>query len=175
MVILETSRIRLREMSLNDLEDLYLILSDPISMQHYPKPFDHKMTRNWIEWNLHNYAEHGFGLWAVIHKEDARFIGDCGLTIQQLDGVAELEIGYHIMRAYWGQGLATEAARACRDYAFDVLQRQRVISWMHPENMASRRVAEKVGMHLEKETISKHGRPAVIYSMTPADRHQTSA
>lgn len=171
-IVLETSRIRLREMTLNDLDDLHVILSDPIAMQHYPKPFDLPMTTGWIEWNLRNYAEYGFGLWAVIHKEDMRFIGDCGLTIQWVDDVDELEIGYHIMRSYWGRGLATEAASACRNYAFDVLRRQRVISWMHPENVASRRVAEKVGMGLEKGTINKSGRPAVVYSMTPVDRGQ---
>jgi RimJ/RimL family protein N-acetyltransferase len=172
VMILETERLQLREMTFDDLDDLYAILSDPIAMQHYPKPYDRKGVEDWIERNLQRYAEEGFGLWAVVHKEDARFIGDCGLTIQQVDGIGELEIGYHILRAYWGQGLATEAARACRDYAFDVLGRDRVISWMHPENVASRRVAEKNGMRLKKETHDRHGRPAVVYSMTPADREQ---
>ena len=170
MIILETSRIRLREMTLDDLDDLHFILSDPIAMQYYPKPFDRKMTTGWIEWNLRNYREHGFGLWAVIHKAGDRFIGDCGLTIQHVDGVDELEIGYHIIRSHWKQGFATEGAIACRDYVFDNLKRQRVISWMHPENIASRRVAEKVGMRLEKETINSSGRASVVYSMTPPDR-----
>ena len=144
-------------------------------MQHYPSPFDLDMSRGWIEWNLRNYSEHGFGLWAVIHKENACLIGDCGLTIQQVDGVGELEIGYHIMRSYWGQGLATEGAIACRDYAFDDLRRQRVISWMQPGNLASRRIAEKVGMRLENEAMDSHGRVAVVYSMTSADRRQIGA
>lgn len=175
MTILETTRLRLRELTLDDLEQLHPILSDPIAMQHYPKPFDREMTEGWIEWSLRNYAEHGFGLWAVVHKDDARLIGDCGLTIQNVDGVAELEIGYHIMRSYWGQGLATEGAIASRDHAFDNLGRQRVISWMRAENLASRRVAEKVGMRLEKETTGKDGRPHVVYSMTPADRRRIGA
>lgn len=175
MTVLETERLRLREMTLDDLEDLHLILSDPTAMQHYPKPFDREMTTGWIKWSLRNYAEHGFGLWAVLHKGDASLIGDCGLTIQYVDGVGELEIGYHINRPYWGQGLATEGAIACRDHAFDNLGRQRVISWMRSENLASRRVAEKVGMRLEKETTSKDGRPHVVYSMTRADRHEIAA
>ena len=170
MEILETERLQLREMTLNDFDDLYAILSDPVAMQHYPTPYDHQGVKGWIEKMLKSYAENGFGLWAVIHKKEARFIGDCGLTNQQVDGIGELEIGYHIARAYWGQGFATEAARACRDYVFDVMKRDRVISWMNPENLASRRVAEKNGMHLEKESIDRYGRPAVVYSMTPADR-----
>ncbi len=169
-MVLETSRLRLREMTFDDLEGLHAVLSDPVAMRHYPKPYDRKGVEGWIEWSLGHYAEHGFGLWAVVHKQDARFIGDCGLTIQQVDAVDELEIGYHIMRAYWGRGLATEAARACRDYAFDVLGRERVISWIYSKNLASRRVAEKVGMRLEKESPDRYGRRAAVYSMEPADR-----
>lgn len=172
MTVLETRRLRLREMTLDDLDDLHAIFSDPNAMQHYPKPFDLEMTTGWIEWNLRNYTERGFGLWAVISTVDSRVIGDCGLTIQNVDGVDEVEIGYHIARSLWRQGLATEGAIACRDYAFDVLGRQRVISWMRAENLPSRRVAEKIGMHLEKETTGKDGRPLVVYSMMRADRRK---
>ena len=141
-----------------------------VAMAHYPRPFNRSMSKGWIEWNLRNYAEYGFGLWAVALKEDGRCIGDCGLTIQQVDGVGELEIGYHILPSHWGRGLATEAAAGCRDYAFGRLQKKRVISWMHPQNLASRRVAEKVGMTLEKQTTDGNGRPAVVYAMEPGDR-----
>ena len=163
---IETRRLILRELSLDDLEPLHAVLSDPVAMQHYPKPFDREMTRKWIEWNLDNYAKHGFGLWAVVHREEERLIGDCGLTIQQVDGVGELEIGYHILRSHWGKGYATEGAAACRDYVFKNLKKDRVISWMTPENLASRRVAEKVGMGLEKESRNRIGTISVVYSMT---------
>jgi ribosomal-protein-alanine N-acetyltransferase len=172
MTVLETWRLRLREMTLDDLDDLHLIFFDSVAMQHYPKPFDREMTTGWIEWNLKNYAEHGFGLWAVIQKADERLIGDCGLTIQWVDDVGELEIGSHILRSLWGRGLAAEAAEAavaCRDYAFHQLNRNRVISWMSPENLDSCRVAEKVGMTLEMETKNKRGILQVVYSMTPED------
>jgi RimJ/RimL family protein N-acetyltransferase len=159
-------------MTLDDLDDLHSILSDPIAMQYYPKPFDREMTMGWIEWSRRNYVEHSFGLWAVIHKADACLVGDCGLTIQQVDGVGELESGDHMMRSYWGQGLATEGAIACRDHAFDDLGRQRVISWMRSDNLASRRVAEKIGMRLEKETRDENGIVSVVYSMTSADRRR---
>ncbi|PHS01349.1 MAG: GNAT family N-acetyltransferase [Blastopirellula sp.] len=170
MTILETERLQLRELTLDDLEDFHQILSDPITMQYYEKPFDKEMTTGWIIWCLRNYAEHGFGLWAVIHKQDNRLIGDCGLTIQQVDGIGELEIGYHIHRSYWKRGLATEAAIACRDFVFDQLKKDRVISWMQPDNLASRRVAEKMGMRFEKETTNKHRTISAVYSMTPEDR-----
>ncbi len=165
MSIVETERLELREMNLGDLDDMHAVLSDPVSMRHYPKPFDLKMTGEWIEWCLQNYAEHGFGLWAVIHKQDGRCIGDCGLTFQLVDSVQELEIGYHLLRQYQGQDLATEAACACRDYVFDRLGKTRVISWMPPDHIASRRVAEKAGMQFEKETVNRYGRPAVVYSI----------
>jgi ribosomal-protein-alanine N-acetyltransferase len=170
LIVLETQRLQLREMTLADLDELHSILSDPVAMQFYPQPFDPDMTKAWIERSLRNYAAHGFGLWAVMHKEDGQLIGDCGLTLQQVDGVRELEIGYHILRSYWGRGLATEGAVACRDHAFDDLRRQRIISWMHPQNLASRRVAEKIGMRLEKESLDKNGKVRVVYSMTPRDR-----
>ena len=170
MAIIETERLCLRELCLNDLEALHAVLSDPVAMQHYPKPYDREMTKGWIEWNLRNYAQYAFGLWAVVQKKDGLFLGDCGLTIQQVDDKPELEIGYHILRSNWGRGFATESAVACRDYAFDQLGKNRVISWMTPDNLASRRVAEKVGMRLEKETQNRIGTISVVYSMKPADR-----
>jgi [ribosomal protein S5]-alanine N-acetyltransferase len=170
MSIIETKRLCLRELTPDDIDALHEVLSDPIAMKHYPKPFDREMTRKWIEWNLSNYARHAFGLWAVICKADGRLLGDCGLTIQQVDETPELEIGYHILRSRWGEGLATESAIACRDYAFDELGRSRIISWMTPDNAASRRVAEKVGMGLEKESRNRIGTASVVYSMTPDDR-----
>jgi ribosomal-protein-alanine N-acetyltransferase len=90
VTVLETQRLQLREMTLDDLDALHVLFSDPVAMQFYPRPFDRDMTVGWINWNLRNYAQHGFGLWAVMHKEDGRLIGDCGLTIQQVDGVGEL-------------------------------------------------------------------------------------
>ena len=80
-------------------------------------------------------------------------VGDCGLTRQTVDGVDEIEIGYHVRRDLWGQVLAPEAAGACRDYGFDKLAAGRLISLIRPENLPSRRVAEKVGLTLWKEVV----------------------
>ena len=168
--ILETQRLYLREMTPQDSEALHRLFSDPVAMAHYPEPFTAEMTAGWIAWNRRNYREHGFGLWALIHKTDEKLIGDCGLTIQKIDGAEELEIGYHLLPAYWRQGFATEAALACRDYAFDSLGRDRVVSWMRAGNVASRRVAERVGMRHEKTVDDRHGEMRVVYSMRRVDR-----
>lgn len=118
-MIIETAHLILREYTIQDFEALYEIMSDPETMQHYPKPFDEERTKNWIEWNLNNYKEYGFGLWAVVLKETAEFIGDCGLTIQNIDGENLPEIGYHIHKKYWRRGFGSEAAKAVRDWAFE--------------------------------------------------------
>jgi [ribosomal protein S5]-alanine N-acetyltransferase len=114
-MVLETERLTLREMTLHDIDDLLEVLSDPEAMQFYPQLFDRQMTQTWVERNIQRYAQHRFGLWALILKESGKLIGDCGLVVQEVDGVEEVEIGYHIRRDLWGKGLATEAAQACRN------------------------------------------------------------
>lgn len=88
MDVLRTRRLTLRQLTPADVDALHVVLSDPIAMRHYPKPFDRGMTTGWIEWSLRNYARHGFGLWALVHEAEDRLIGDCGLTIQRVDGAA---------------------------------------------------------------------------------------
>ena len=168
--ILATSRLLLRRMTRADHTALHRLFSDPAAMAHYPEPFTPERTSDWIEWNLRNYEQLGFGLWALVHRQLREVIGDFGLTLQRIDDVDELEIGYHLLPACWKQGLATEAALACRDYAFDSLGRDRVVSWMRPENVASQRVAQRIGMRFEKQTTDRHGRAQVVYSMRREDR-----
>ena len=94
--MIETERLSLRELTPEDFMPLYEIVSDPETMQHYPAPFDEERTRGWISWNMENYRRYGFGLWAVVLKETGEFIGDCGISIQNIDGEMLPEIGYHI-------------------------------------------------------------------------------
>ena len=91
-------------------------------------------------------------------------IGYCGFFHQEVDGTEEIEIGYRLDPDYWSGGLATEAARAVRDHAFRDLKLQRVISLIHPENAPSRRVAEKIGMKIEKETVFR-GFPTLVFAI----------
>lgn len=162
--MLETERMRLREMTPGDADNLLGIFSDPIAMRYYPGTKDRAQTEDWIEWNLASYRQNGFGLWIVTMKETDEFAGQCGLILQEVEGEREVEIGYLFLRSLWGRGLATEAARACRGYATDALGYKRLISLIDPANMASRPVAEKVGMSLEKEII-KWDKRVCVYSI----------
>ncbi|MEO7908512.1 MAG: GNAT family N-acetyltransferase [Roseiflexaceae bacterium] len=164
MWILETERLALRQLTMSDVDDLMQILADPEAMRFYPAPFSRERTEGWIQWGLDSYAKNGFGLWAVIRKEDQLFLGDCGPVLQPVEDRTELEIGYHILRREWGRGYATEAARACRDYAFGTLKAPRVVSIVNPLNMASRRVGEKVHTTMREFTWVKTGTIQCLYS-----------
>jgi RimJ/RimL family protein N-acetyltransferase len=162
--ILETSRLILREFCSDDADALARVLSDPETMRFYPAPYDRAGVEEWIARNLRRYADDGHGLWAMILKETSELIGDCGLTVQEVDGSTEIEVGYHVRRDLWGQGLATEAARACRDYGFARLPVERLISLIRPENLSSRRVAEKNGMTIWKE-VTRQNLQHLVYAI----------
>ena len=149
--MIETERLLLREYTPDDFDALHEIMSDPETMQHYPAPFDEARTRRWIEWNIENYAQYGFGLWAVILKETGAFIGDCGITIQNIDGEMLPEIGYHIHKQYWRRGFAKEAARAVRDWVFQHTEYDTVYSYMKYTNIGSWSTALANGMRKVKE------------------------
>jgi RimJ/RimL family protein N-acetyltransferase len=151
MPVLESPRLSLREFQLEDLDALAAILSDRETMRYYPMSFDRAAVADWIQRNRTRYANDGYGLWAMILKSTCELIGDCGLVRQSVDTVDEIEIGYHVRRDLWNQGYASEAARACRDFGFANLEVDRLISLIRPENIASRRVAEKNGMTVWKE------------------------
>jgi len=151
MSVLETQRLVLREFQFEDLDALAAILCDRETMRYYPASFDRAAVADWIRRNRTRYANGGYGLWAMILKSTRELIGDCGLVRQSVDAVDEIEIGYHVRRDLWNQGYASEAARACRDYGFAKLKVDRLISLIRPENLASRRVAEKNGMTIWKE------------------------
>jgi ribosomal-protein-alanine N-acetyltransferase len=162
--ILETPRLILREFRPGDVNALALTLSDVETMRFYPAPFDRVGVEDWISRNLRRYREQGHGLWAMILKSCGELVGDCGLTLQDVEGANEIEIGYHVRRDLWGQGLATEAARACRDLGFARLPAERLISLIRPENLPSRRVAEKNGMTVWKE-LNWRGLPHLVYAI----------
>lgn len=159
-----TARLELRELVEGDLDALAEVLGDPISMRYYPQPFTREGTLALIQRQRERYTRYGYGLWAVIRREDGAFLGDTGILIQHVEGVDELEVGYHILRTEQRKGYATEAARACIDYAFEQLGRERMIALIRPENLPSRRVAEKLGMRIEKR-IDWHGMAHDVHVM----------
>ncbi|HUB01180.1 MAG TPA: GNAT family N-acetyltransferase [Terriglobales bacterium] len=164
MTILETRRLILREFVADDADALARVLSDPETMRYYPAPYDRAGVEDWIACNRQRYRADGVGLWAMVLKTSTEVIGDCGVLRQEVEGKYFFEIGYHLQRDLWGQGLATEAAMACRDWAFAHLKVDRVISLIRPENLASRRVAERNGMTMWKE-VEWRGLQHCVYAI----------
>jgi RimJ/RimL family protein N-acetyltransferase len=148
--VLETKRLFLRPMLAMDIVDLLAIFTDPKVMASFGgEIFSREQMEGWLRRNLDHQAQFGYGLFSVILKENGRLIGDCGLEQMEDQGAAEL--GYDFRSDVWNQGYATEAALAARDYAFDVLGLPQLISLIRVGNLASKRVAEKVGMKLADE------------------------
>lgn len=163
MIIIETDRLELRLLKDEDIPTLHSIFSDAETMEYYPAPFSYEKTQNWVKRNQKRYEENGYGLWAVCLKENGKVIGDCGLVKQQVDGDTEVEIGYHINKKYWSKGLASEAAKACKEYGLNTLGLNKLISIIDPINIPSKRVAEKIGFSKEKEVFI-FSKNHIIYS-----------
>ena len=164
--MIETERLLLREYVMEDFDALYEILSDPETMQHYPAPYTTEKCRNWITWNLENYRNYGFGLWAVVLKETGAFIGDCGLSLQNIDGQQVPEIGYHIHKKYWRRGFGSEAARAVRDWAFENTGYDTLYSYMKYTNVGSYSTALANGMRKVKEYPDPENPISYAYAIT---------
>ena len=154
-MILETKRLYLRELTQADYNDLCRILQDAEVMYAYEHAFDSAEVQQWLDRQLARYREYGFGLWAVILKDTQEMIGQCGLTMQDLNGRRVLEIGYLFQKAYWHKGYATEAARCCKQYAFEVLKVQEVFSIIRENNLPSQNVARRNGM-VVTDRLVKH-------------------
>lgn len=169
MKILETDRLILRRFVPEDLDPLFALYRDPEIRRYFPEGvLTYEETREELEWFLNGHPSHPeLGLWATLHKGSNQFIGRCGLLPWTIEGRFEVEVAYLLAREYWGNGLATEAARAIARYAFDQLDLTRLICLVDPDNHASRRVAEKIGMTLEREVdgINGDGFPTLIYSL----------
>jgi RimJ/RimL family protein N-acetyltransferase len=155
MFQLTTSRLLLRAFQILDAGPMYRVFGDA-EVMHFG---DGVQTMEWVQGWLRTcleryYPAWGFGPYAVLEKASRSVIGYCGLFFfPDLDGKPEVEIGYRLARSAWGQGYATEAARAVRDYAFDTLAIRRLIAMIDPSNAASIRVAEKLGMRYEKNIL----------------------
>lgn len=156
-VVIETERLILREVEKSDAEFLYSLYSDPEFMRYIAKPVDSvEKVRESID-RIHNnlYAKHGLGIWLVVHKESGESVGYSGYLIQEIDGSTEFEIAYGFARKFHGQGLATEAARAVKDWGVREKGLTRIISIVHVDNSRSANVALRNDMSLEKETVFK--------------------
>lgn len=161
--VFETERLFLREFTENDVENLQKIFSDPITMKYYTRTFSMEETKSWLKQVLDNYKQYSAGLWACHLKASGEFVGQCGLHFQKnIDGRDEVEVGYLFVREFWHQGYATEAAKGTMSYARKNLGFTRLVSLIRPENMPSRRVAERNGLIPEKEVMYK-GLKHIVY------------
>ena len=168
--VLETERLNLRHLTVDDLDPLAEIQSDPEVMRYFPSgPRTREETRRDLERCMALQDQHGFSLWAAIDKSDGRLVGRCGLLPQALQGREEVEIAYMIARSHWGLGLASESARSIRDHGFDRLGLERLVSIIHRDNLASRRVAEKTGLRPER-TIQFMNHRCWLYVIEAQDR-----
>lgn len=163
---LETTRLILREMTMEDFSSLYKVLVDSDIMQHYPYTFDDARVRAWIERNIERYKIFGFGLWAVCLKETGEMIGDCGLTMQNINGSIKPEIGYHIRADQQRKGYAREAAIAVRDWTFRNTPFNMIYSYMKYTNTPSAKCAESWGCHFVEEFADSVNERTLVYAIS---------
>ena len=165
MQILETPRLTIRYITIGDKEALVPILSDPEVMRYsIIGVHDRRQIRQFIEQRLLSYLERGFGLYALVHKQNQELIGYCGFFIQSIAEQSEVEIGYRLAKKYWGQGLATEAAQGVLRYGKSRFDFKRFICLIDPENIRSVNVARKLGMKPEKKIVY-YGLDVAMYSV----------
>jgi len=161
--LVETPRLRLREFRRDDLEALAAMVADPEQMRFYRHTRDRDEARAWLDRTLAGYAERGYGKWLIEARTAGAFLGYTGIEPLELEGVAEVEIGWHVHRSVWGQGIATEAAGAALGLALGRLGIPRVVAIVPPAHRASRRVAEKIGMREERD-VTIEELPYALYA-----------
>ena len=173
-VILETDRLLLREMTDDDFDALKKVISDPITMKYYFKPYDDEGVTRWINWCKDSYQKNGFGLWAVVLKETGEMIGDCGVSMQLIDDEMKPEIGYHLNKDYHRQGIGKEMTRAVKDYFFTHYDYDEVYSYMDIDNVPSYKTAESNGMTFLHLYVTKTGETCKVYRITRSEWEKTN-
>ncbi len=168
-MIIETERLSLREMTENDFDALYRVLADSDIMQHYPYTFDDARVRGWINRNIERYKILGFGLWAVCLKDTGEMIGDCGLTMQLINGQIKPEIGYHIRADKQRKGYAKESAIAVRDWTFNNTPFNIVYSYMKYTNEPSVKTAISYGCKQVDEFTDEMNEITKVFAISRDD------
>ena len=162
--IIECDRFYLREYKESDYADLSAIYQDAENMKYFGAPYDDKMMRRLIDWTMNNYKKYGFGFWAIIDKKSGEFIGDCGLSMQNIDGEWLPEIGYHIKLKYHNMGYASEAAKLVKQYIFKNYTYNALYGYTTKDNIPSIKVMKKNDMAFVKE-FSKDDEIYVVYTV----------
>ncbi|MDZ7956928.1 MAG: GNAT family N-acetyltransferase [Aulosira sp. DedQUE10] len=159
---IETLRLRLRNLTLDDFDNLFRLYSDEEVMK-YLLPRTAEQTQTSLCKHIQQWQEHNFGMWAVIHKETGKMIGRCGLGF--LADTPDVELGYVFDKSFWNMGLATEAAQATLKYGFWEAKLDQIVAIAHPHNIASVHVIEKIGMKYQKHT-RYYGHDVVYYTLS---------
>jgi len=163
--VFETPRLFLRRLEWSDQDALQSMLSDPDIMRFKGGTKRVGAAYRAIKFAKADYGNHGYGFWAVANTNSEAFVGVCGLLNQEVDVELEVEIAYTFLKAYWGRGYATEAARAVKHYGFSAFGFKRLVSLIHPENKASIAVATRIGMTHERDT-EWNGELTRVYSVS---------
>jgi RimJ/RimL family protein N-acetyltransferase len=166
--VITTERLSLRRLAHDDFADVRRIHSDPEVMWVYGGVFAEEKTREWIQRNIDRYAKDGVGFFAITLRDSGELIGCGGIIMQETDQGIEPEIGYQIRHDQQGNGYATEMARACMQYAFGTMNVDHIISLIRPDNMPSRRVAEKNGLTVDREMMF-HDTLHLVYRLSAGD------
>jgi len=146
--MLKTDRLILRPLEEKDVDAIFAMRSDPDIMRFIREPQNRDESTNWVELVSSRWKDEQIGFCAILEKPSEKFVGWCG--IWKLKETGELEIGYAVAKELWGKGYATEAALKFLDYAFEKLEPEKIVAVARPENAASRRVMEKLGMDFVK-------------------------
>lgn len=149
--IIETQRTCLRQICWDDFDELAAILGDVEVMYAWEHAFTDAEIHGWIEECLLRYTRDGYSYWGVVLKDTGRLIGVSGILNEEADNEAYIGIGYIFNKAFWHRGFAFECAKACKDYAFNVLNVPFLTAQIRPDNISSKNVAEKLGMSAVKE------------------------
>jgi RimJ/RimL family protein N-acetyltransferase len=162
---LTTERIITRRLVPEDHKNWKPFFQDPAACRFIPDrgikdPGERAI--HWVNRQIERYAQHSYGLHALLDRKTNRFMGQCGLLTQEIDGAEEVEIGYHLLPEFRGRGLATEAAKAFRDYAFDQMLTDTLVSIIDKDNLSSQKVANRNGMKAGKP-VSWQNMDVIIY------------
>jgi len=166
--MIETDRLILRKMREDDAQAFLDIFSDPVAMRYFGVIFDRPRMDKWVQDNLEHEQQYGFSLLSVILKDNGEVIGDCGLETDEIDGKLIVGIGFDFRRSYWGKGYATEAARAVLEYGFTNFEFDSISGWIDPQNAPSQRVAERIGMAVDRY-VDRGGKKYALYSIKKMD------
>jgi len=169
MEILKSDRLVLRELEWKDVPELMKIFSNPISTKYILGSKTLAEVKTWVQDIIKDYQVHGHALWAVINNSDNSFVGICGLTQEHLRGGWETNLGYFSIPHFWGNGYTTEACKSCIDYAFNQLNKKKIVSFINPDNSPAIAVAKRVGMRREvilKASENSRGEELIVYSIS---------